>query len=152
MTEEDYLEQRVNDQINWYDRKSSLNKKMFMRLRASEIVLALIIPFLTGYVNFYKDLFTMLIGLSGIVVAAIASILTLYRYQENWIEYRTYAEALKYEKFLYLTKAGIYREQLSFPFFVERIEAILSKENAKWSSQNLSQKDDEVVVADPVTT
>jgi len=147
MTEEEYFDQRVNDQINWYDRKSSLNKKIFIRLRATEIVLALIIPFLAGYVNVQKELFTLLIGFFGIVVASIASVMTLYKFQENWIEYRTYAEALKYEKFLYLTKAGLYRDDPSFPSFVERFEGILSKENAKWSSQNLTQKAENKLLA-----
>ena len=118
---------------------------MFMRLRATEIGLALTIPFLAGYVPMFNEPITLVIGLSSILVAGIASILTLYKFQENWIEYRTLSEALKYEKFLYLTKAGIYKNSGTFPDFVERIEGILSKENAKWSAQNTSEKQEEPV-------
>jgi len=143
MTEDEYFEQRLTDQIDWYDRKSSSNKKMFMRLRALEIGMALTIPFLAGYVPIFKEPITLIIGLASILVAGIASILTLYKFQENWIEYRTLSEALKYEKFLYLTKAGVYRNATSFPDFVERVEGILSKENAKWSAQNTSEKQEE---------
>lgn len=149
MSEEEYFEKRVNDQIDWFDRKSSINKKNFMRLRAIEIVLALMIPFIAGYVEIYQHLATFIIGISSIVVAAIASILTLYKFQENWVEYRSFSEALKYEKFLYLTKAGIYREKAHFSDFAERIEGILSKENAKWSAQNtLQQEENQVPVSE----
>jgi hypothetical protein len=141
MTTEEYFAQRVDEQINWFDKKSSTNKKMFMFLRATEIVLALLVPFLAGYVHDIQGLVTFFIGILSIIVAAIASILTLYKFQENWIEYRMMAEALKYEKFLFLAKAGPYKDEVSFANFVERIENILSKENAKWSVQNLSQKE-----------
>ena len=111
-----------------------------MYLRTVEIIAALIIPFLAGYVDDGNAAKVVFIGSLSIIVAAIASILTLYKFQENWIEYRMVAESLKYEKFLFLANAGCYREDCSFAEFVERIENILSKENAKWAAHNLTQK------------
>ena len=49
MAPEEYIEQRLNDQIVWYDRKSSTNQSWFKRLRFAEIVAAAIIPFLSGF-------------------------------------------------------------------------------------------------------
>jgi len=137
---EEYFSQRLDDQINWFDKKSGFNKKAFMYLRTVEIIAALIIPFLAGYVDDGNAAKVVFIGSLSIIVAAIASILTLYKFQENWIEYRMVAESLKYEKFLFLANAGCYREDCSFAEFVERIENILSKENAKWAAHNLTQK------------
>lgn len=142
MTETEYLSQRVDDQINWFDQKSSSYKKLHMRLRALEIILALTIPVYAIFQDGHIFAVLLLSGISSMVVAAIASILTLYKFQENWIEYRAIAEALKYEKFLYLTRSGCYRNEALFPDFVERIEGILSKENARWSAQNKSQSPD----------
>ena len=34
---EEYIEQRLNDQIGWYDRKSVTNQRWFRRLRFAEI-------------------------------------------------------------------------------------------------------------------
>ena len=34
---EEYVEQRLNDQIGWYDRKSVTNQRWFRRLRFAEI-------------------------------------------------------------------------------------------------------------------
>jgi len=141
ITTEEYISQRLDDQINWFDKKSSSNKKAFMYLRTVEIIAALIIPFLAGYVDDGNAAKVVFIGALSILVAAIASVLTLYKFQENWIEYRMVAESLKYEKFLFLANAGCYREDCSFAEFVERIESILSKENAKWAAHNLTQKE-----------
>jgi hypothetical protein len=46
---EEYIEQRLSDQIGWYDRKSSTNQRWFKRLRFAEIVAAATIPFLSGF-------------------------------------------------------------------------------------------------------
>jgi hypothetical protein len=48
---EEYVEQRIDDQIGWYDRKSVTNKRWFKRLRFAEIVAAATIPFLSGFAN-----------------------------------------------------------------------------------------------------
>lgn len=141
ITTEEYFSQRLDGQINWFDKKSSFNKKAFMYLRTVEIIAALIIPFLAGYMDDGVAAKVVFIGALSILVAAIASILTLYKLQENWIEYRMVAESLKYEKFLFLANAGCYREDSCFAEFVERIESILSKENAKWAAHNLTQKE-----------
>jgi hypothetical protein len=45
-----------------------------------------------------------------VAVAAIAGLITLIKFQENWTEYRTVSETLKFEKFLFLSKAGPYKE------------------------------------------
>jgi hypothetical protein len=134
MTEQEYFSERVLDQINWYDKKSSYYKRWFMRLKVFEIFLALMIPFLTAYITTESLSLKVTVGLIGVLVAAVSSIITLFKFQENWIQYRTVAESLKHEKFLYTTKAGPYKEDSSFPIFVERFESYISKENSQWAS------------------
>jgi Protein of unknown function (DUF4231) len=46
---EEYIEQRLNDQMGWYDGKSVTNQRWFRRLRFAEIVVAATIPFLSGF-------------------------------------------------------------------------------------------------------
>jgi len=46
---DEYIEQRLNDQISWYDRKSGTSQLWFKRLRFAEIVAAATIPFLSGF-------------------------------------------------------------------------------------------------------
>jgi hypothetical protein len=134
MNEEEYLEQRVLEQINWYDRKSSINKIWFIRLKIFETILALLIPFLTGYITANGMEMKFLVGLIGVIVAVVTNLITLLKFQENWIKYRSTAESLKHERFLYITKAGPYKGQAAFPEFVERFESYISKENTEWIS------------------
>ena len=47
MNEEDYLKERLDDQLEWYSKKSQLNQKWFKRLRLVEIISAAIIPFIS---------------------------------------------------------------------------------------------------------
>lgn len=135
LTEQDYFENRVENQINWYDQKSSYYKRWFYLLKVSEIVLALLIPFLSGYIS--KDSsgrLVVTVGILGFAVAVLSSLNTLFKLQENWIQYRGVSESLKHEKFLYLTKGGLYGENGDFSVFAEKFENFLSKENAQWLS------------------
>jgi len=128
---DEYFEQRLNDQISWYDRKSSENQRWFKRLRFAEILAAAIIPFLSGFTG--KALANQIaIGVLGVVVAVIASLLALLHLQEHWINYRATAEALKTEKFLFLTQTQPYDKEGAFHLLVQRVEALLSKENTEW--------------------
>lgn len=134
MTDQEYLDQRVNDQINWYDRKSAWHKKWFMRMKIAETILALFIPFLTGYITTGTGTMVLkvTIGLIGVAVAALANLITLLKFQENWISYRSISESLRYEQYLYLTQAGPYKDSSALALFAERVEGILSRENSQW--------------------
>lgn len=128
---EEYIDQRLNDQISWYDRKSSMNQLWFKRLRFAEIVAAAIIPFLSGFAGDSLPM-KIAIGTLGVLVAVIASVLGLLHLQEHWISYRATAEALRTEKFLFLTQTAPYDKEDAFHFLVQRVEALLSKENTEW--------------------
>jgi hypothetical protein len=128
---EEYIEQRLNDQIGWYDRKSATNQRWFRRLRFAEIVAAATIPFLSGFAGNSLPI-KIAIGALGVVVAVIASALGLLNLQEHWIEYRATAESLRKEKFLFLTQTEPYDKGDALHLLVQRVEALLSKENIEW--------------------
>lgn len=132
MSPEDYLEQRVERQIDWYDSKSESNQRLFKTLRMTEIVIASIIPFVAG-LNGYIPYGNVAIGLLGIMIAICAGILTLNKYQENWLMYRTTCETLRHEKHLFLTGTQPYSEDDKFDRFVSRVESLISKENSQWA-------------------
>jgi len=136
MNSDEYLKNRVQDQIVWYDKKSKFNQKLFKVFRISEIILAATIPFLSGLVASIPDFERygiIIIGLIGVFVTIIASVLGLGQYQEHWIEYRTTCESLKKEKFLFQTGVEPYNDKNSFELLVQRIETLVSKENTNWA-------------------
>jgi len=127
-----YIEERVDYQIDWYDRKSSTAKKAFKIFRGMEIIAAGAIPLFAGFGN-GTHCSVLVIGVLGAIVAMLASFLSLFQFQENWIEYRTTCESLKHEKYLFLTNAEPYNSEAPYDLFVQRIESLISKENSSWS-------------------
>ena len=144
MKAEDYLEKRLQNQINWYSAKSQWNQQCFKRLRLLEFTLAALIPFLTGLSHYFpsaENTSLFLVGLLGVVIAVITGAVGLYRFQENWLQYRVSAEALKREKYFYLTRTAWYQDSSNedtLNLLVERVETIFSEENTSW--MQLSQQ------------
>lgn len=143
MKQEDYLTQRVDDQISWYDSKSQWNQKWYKRLRNIEIIAAATIPFLSGYITQEQPWINIVIGILGALIAVIAGTIGLYNFQENWIEYRTTSESLKHEKYLFLTTTEPYNIDEPFSLFVQRVESLISTENSKWYQCFSKRKKDE---------
>lgn len=122
MTENEYIAQRLDDQIEWYDRKSMWNQKWYKRLKTAEFVLAASVPVLVAFVASHPVI-KVVIAAAGSAVAVISAVHGLYNFHENWIEYRSVCEALKREKHLYLTRSGIYAEaENPFSLLVDRAE------------------------------
>ncbi|MFA5782158.1 MAG: DUF4231 domain-containing protein [Bacteroidales bacterium] len=132
MNEENYLKDRVDDQIKWYSDKSSTNKMLYHTCKISEIIIAAVIPFLTGIVDKFPDL-KYLIGTLGVIIAILAGLILIFKFQEKWTQYRTTSETLKHEKYLFLTRTGLYQGENPFNLLVERVEFLISKENSNWS-------------------
>ena len=135
MNENEYLTQRLDDQIDWYGRKSQLNKKWFHRMHVFQLVAAAAIPFLAGYITPDRFWIKFVIGLLGVMIAIAGAIVGLYKCQENWLEYRTTCESLRHEKYLFLSKVDPYNIEKPFDLLVKRVEGLISKENSLWSVQ-----------------
>lgn len=135
---ETYLKERVKDQEDWMEAKSGSNKKNYQRGKLLVILLSVSIPFLVTLIDEFAY-FKYVIALVGVLIAAVEGILSLYDYQNTWINYRQTLEALKREKFFFATKSSVYKKDSSFQFFVERIETILTMENKNWSESALSE-------------
>jgi len=133
MDQDEYMHARVDNQIDWYDKKSQWNQRWFRRLRAIELVVAASIPLLAGYISAERPSIQLIVGLLGLVVASIAGVTGLYSFQENWVEYRTTCESLCHEKHLFLTETQPYDGEAPFPLFVKRVESLISAENTRWS-------------------
>jgi hypothetical protein len=123
---------RLEDQIEWYDRKSRSAQRIFKRAKIVEILAAAMIPFLAG-VSFHHD--KLVTAALGVLITILEGILHLNQYQQIWSSYRSTCEALKHEKFTYLGMAGPYAGAPN-PRVVltERVESLVSQEHAQWNS------------------
>ena len=123
---------RLEDQIDWYDRRSRSAQHLFKRIKVVEILCAAMIPFLAAVPFHYQNLVTA--GL-GVLITVFEGILHLNQYQQLWNTYRSTCEALKHEKFTYLAHAGPYATAADpHALLAERIESLVSQEHAQWSA------------------
>jgi hypothetical protein len=130
MTSEEYLKDRVENQIHWYSEKSRLNKTAFIVLQIITLAASASVPLFS---IFSGDMWArILVAVLGSATAISTGIVSLCQYREHWVEYRTTAESLKHEKFLFLTKTEPYSTADAFNVLVERVEALVSQENMNW--------------------
>ncbi|KGR91350.1 hypothetical protein CD30_05905 [Ureibacillus massiliensis 4400831 = CIP 108448 = CCUG 49529] len=135
MSEEEYFQERLDDQINWYDKKSARSQKLYKSLKGIVIFLSASIPFFVGFISDF-EFWEIVVSAIGVSIAVIEAWLGITKYHEHWIEYRSICETLKHEKYMYLTRTGVYDNENPFKVLVERVESIISKENVNWASLN----------------
>jgi len=120
---------RLEDQLAWYDAKSGDARRWYQSLKVVQIVIAAAIPVAVA-AGASKTVPAAL----GAAVVVIEGIQQLFQFHGNWIRYRTAAESLKREKYLYLAKAGQYATaDEPEALLAETVERIASKEGASWS-------------------
>jgi len=123
---------RLEEQIDWYNRKSSAAQHIFKRIKVAEILAAAIIPFLAG-ISLPHD--KLIIAGLGVLITILEGFLHLNQYQQLWATYRGTCEALKHEKYVYLAKAGPYAGAPDpHALLAERVESLVSQEHAQWNS------------------
>jgi len=140
MTQEEYIKERLEDQINWYDKKSSICQKKHKFWQVMKIVAALLITSLSLWApaeftnekaTFHVNL-THVIGVIGAFVVFIESFVRIFDYEKLWIQYRSSAEKLNREKLLFQTKSKPYHTKEAFTLLVQRCEAIMQDEVQGW--------------------
>jgi len=122
--------ERLEEQLNWYDSKSSYNQRMFKWLRSATIVMSVSIPLTAGFVKQ-----AWVTGALGALIALCEGLQQLNQYHHNWLTYRSTAEALKHEKYLFLAMAAHYAvADDPNRLLAERVESLVSQEHAKWAT------------------
>jgi hypothetical protein len=145
---------RLEEQLEWYDRKSSHCQRCYKGLKFFQIALAIAIP---AFNLLPSDLAKWISAASGVAIALLEAVQQMNQYSRLWITYRSTAERLQREKFLFLSAAGPYRkltppEQLVQ--LAERVEELVSAEHAGWfdeTQRGLSQ-DRHAAGREPSTT
>lgn len=135
MEVDEYMRDRVEDQITWYDEKSLKNQRVFKRLRLVEMVAAASIPLLVAFIDPERPSVALAIGVLGAGIAVLAGVFGLHQFEQHWVDYRTTCESLKKEKYLFLTNAEPFDQEPAenYQLLVQRVETLVSKENTNWA-------------------
>lgn len=120
---------RLTDQLAWYDAKSVGAQRCYKRLKLGQIAVGAAVPVVAGLA---APPYVTAVLAAVVVVAEGAQ--QLFQWQANWLLYRATAEALKREKHLYLAGVGVYEVAEPRTLLAERVEDILSRENATWTA------------------
>lgn len=140
-----YLQRRVETQIEWHSAKAVWNKRCFYCAEITTLLAGAAIPVVNLWVS-GPDLPRVLSGILGGVIVVAAGIGKLFKFQENWLQFRTLAEALEREVEFYKTgvadyaaadKAGRHR------LLVERVENILAGSVSQFIATHRAARNDE---------
>lgn len=123
--------ERLDAQIAWYDHKSRGAQSAFKTTKLIEIGCAALVPL-------FATSNGMVTGACGVIVVVIEALQQINQWQQNWITYRSTCEALRHEKYSYLGSSGVYDgldPVAARKTLVDRVEALVSTEHAKWQSR-----------------
>ena len=126
---------RLEDQMQWYDRKSLQSQHWYKWLKLAQVALAVLIPVMS---LLPADIAKWAMALSGTVIALLEAVQQMNQYSILWVTYRATAERLKHEKYLFLSAAGPYRglpEPERLIQLAERVEEHVSTEHANWFNE-----------------
>jgi len=124
----DLTKARLDDQIAWYGGRSERNQRFFKTFK----ILGM---FSAGLVSTLSALAApeWMPAALGVVILGAEGILQLNQYQQNWVSYRSTAEALKHEKYLHAASAGPYAKTTTpDALLAVRIESLISQEHRRW--------------------
>lgn len=130
----EYMKERVDNQIEYFDEESIKNRKYYFSLSKAKIIVSALITFIS-LVFGEKTFVSIIIGLLSSLVTVTESIMNLKQYDEKWMIYRLTNEALKREKYLYEMSAGCYENlhnNLKNIKFTRNIESIIATSNDDW--------------------
>ncbi len=119
---------RLEDQLEWYERRSGAARRAFTWVKVAQLVIGAAVPVVAG-----TDGPGELTAALGAAVVVLEALQQLFQWQTNWVLYRSTAEALKHEKYLFLSAAGPYAVDDRLRVLAERVEGLVSQEHAKWT-------------------
>ena len=128
---------RLNEQIDWYNRKASTNQRQYKAIKLTQIVLGALVPVVAAINGSSR----VILGALGAGVVVLEAIQQLFQFHRNWIAYRATCEALKREQHLFLVGGG---ECANVPnptvLLAERLEALISRETGEWAALEISSQ------------
>jgi len=126
---------RLQEQLGWYDQKSMCCQRTYKRIQIGQIGLAILIPVMSFLPNGCAKWAT---AIAGAAIALLEALQHMNQYSMLWIAYRSTAEHLKHEMYLFLSSAGPYRglsKEECLVQLAERVEEHVSTEHANWFNE-----------------
>ncbi|MFE0648097.1 DUF4231 domain-containing protein [Streptomyces sp. NPDC059534] len=130
MTAQRYIESRLAQYQGWYDAKATRMKAMHLRMRTASVVGAALVPV---FVNLDMAFARVTATVLSVVVVAAVSLESVYRYREQWKNYRSTEQLLGHERVYFEARVGPYQslgKREAFSTLVARVEKAIASENS----------------------
>ena len=129
-----YLNGRIQSKIEEFQTKSGNNQRRFYVGQTTAIIAAALVPVFSGFITDNTLMLKWLVALLGGASAVITGLLSLFKFQENWIRCRSTYQDLDSHVSQFKIGAGIYGDKKhAFKLLVENCERILKAEMGKWA-------------------
>ncbi len=127
---EEYIAERINESIAWYDKQANKHKKGYLRMQAVTVIGGALVPVLVNISFPYVNIITTVISLMVVLLVSLESV---YHFREQWTNYRSTEQNLRNEYFLFTTRSGSYMDlkgENAYNLLVSRVEELIGLENA----------------------
>lgn len=131
MSIDKYIAIRLDDQQNWFSKKSASCQTKYKMLRYAESACILLLPLIGLFTNPDMIRNILLVGI-GALASYFRFFLDINAYHDLWIRYRLASEALKREKLLHATHTGAYHSDNRDEVLVINVKRIISAANNDW--------------------
>ncbi|MER5930785.1 DUF4231 domain-containing protein [Streptomyces sp. NPDC002054] len=125
-----YVDGRLSQCQEWYDRKAVKAKAMHLRMRTVAVVGGALVPVLVNIDLSFARIAATVVSLT--VVGAV-SLESVYRYREQWKNYRSTEQLLGHERVYFEAGVGPYKGlsgSEAFATLVGRVENAIATENS----------------------
>lgn len=128
----DYLKNRVDDQINYFDSSAMKNQRAYRRLKLIAIACNIMTTMAIALAFTVPEEYKVAMGILALVLSTI--VLGTYQLEEfqnygaKWEKFRLVAEQLKSEKYMFLNHAGAYSssdDEANRSEFISRFEGTI---------------------------
>lgn len=145
MTEElAYLDDRLEDQRKWHSGKATWNKNRFYVVEIITLVAGGLIPVI-NVLNVAEPWLRVLSASLASVIVLATGIGKLYKFQENWLNFRAVAEMLKREREFYryeVSQYAVRSDRERGKKLVERVENILASTTSQYVSIHGAEREE----------
>ena len=131
---QEYLKGRYQEMLDFYDNRAVSNKQWYCRCSVYIIALsAVLAPILMLDLGNWK----YVIAFASASIAIASGVLAFFKFQENWLRYRSTWDCLKREPHLRKARLDEY-ERCTEPnrLFVQRVESLFAQEGAEWLAKH----------------
>lgn len=135
-TREAYVTHRIEEQINYYEKQSSRNKKMYYRISVATIILNAMIPIVSLFLPAADIVTKLTITLLSSAATVLTSIQALSGAKDLWTKYRNNASHLTASLHQYYAHTGAFADKTpeeAFQLLSAVCESKMEEEYQQWA-------------------